>query len=119
MQRARRPLPPVSRSENRCSRAGDRTQSALAGGIAEGIREDGTRTWKGDRGTWELGIDGVQMRWSDPIPQAGSYSLTTPYDKSVSMSFSRVDVDTIRVTVSGPKRDFSFTVSKAGSIAAK
>lgn len=97
---------------------GDRTQSPLAGGITEGIREDGSRTWKGDRGTWELGIDGVQMRWSDPVPQAGSFSLTTPYGKSVSMSFSRVDIDTIKVTVSGPKRDFSFTVSKAGSIAA-
>ena len=96
---------------------GDRTQRALAGGIAEGIQIDGSRSWSGARGNWDLAIDGVQMRWSDPVPQAGSYSLSTPFDKSVSMSFSRVDDDTIQVTVAGPKRDFSFTVSKAGAIA--
>jgi hypothetical protein len=96
---------------------GDRVQSLLAGGLEEGIQVDGTRTWDGDRGHWDLGIDGVQMRWTDPVPQAGSYTLTTPFDKSVSMSFNRVDDDTIRVTVAGPKRDFSFTVSKTGAIA--
>jgi hypothetical protein len=97
--------------------SGDRTQTALPGGIAEGVQVDGTRSWSGARGTWDLAIDGVQMRWSDPVPQAGTYSLSTPYDKSVSMSFARVDTDTIKVTVSGPKRDFSFTVSRAGAIA--
>ena len=96
---------------------GDRTQAPLAAGIAEGIQIDGSRTWTGQRGTWDLGINGVQMRWSDPVPQAGSYALSTPYNKSVSLSFSRVDDDTIKVTVTGPKRDFSFTVSKAGTVA--
>ncbi len=97
---------------------GDRTQTPLAGGIGEGIQIDGSRSWTGERGTWDLGIDGVQVHWADPIPQSGSYSLSTPYDKTVSMSFERVDDDTIRVTVSGPKRDFGFDVSKAGTIAA-
>ena len=96
---------------------GDRTQSPLAGGITEGIRIDGSRSWSGARGTWDLAIDGVQMRWSDPVPQAGTYSLRTPFDKTVSMSFSRVDADTIEVTAGGPQREFSFTVSKAGAIA--
>ncbi len=96
---------------------GDRTQTALAGGISQGIQIDGSRSWTGARGMWDLGIDGVQVRWSDPVPQAGTYSLNTPYDKTVSMSFARVSDDTIRVTVSGPKRDFSFNVSKAGAIA--
>jgi hypothetical protein len=95
---------------------GDRVQSALAGGLAEGIQVDGARTWDGERGHWDLAIDGVQMRWTDPVPQSGSYTLTTPFQKSVSMSFERVDDDTIRVTVAGPKRDFSFTVSKLGGI---
>ena len=98
--------------------SGDRTQTPLAGGISEGIQIDGSRTWTGQRGTWDLGIDGVQVRWSDPVPQAGTYALSTPYDKSVSMSFARVDDDTIKVTVAGPQREFSFTVSKAGTIAA-
>jgi hypothetical protein len=96
--------------------SGDRTQTLLAGGLAEGIRIDGSRSWKGQRGQWDLGIDGVEWRWADPVPQAGTYSLSTPFDKTVSMSFSRVDADTIQVTVSGPKKSFSFTVSKLGAV---
>lgn len=97
---------------------GDRVQSVLAGGLAEGIQVDGNRTWDGERGHWDLAIDGVQMRWTDPVPQAGSYTLVTPFDnKSVSMSFDRVDDDTIKVTVAGAKHEFSFTVSKLGDIA--
>jgi hypothetical protein len=97
--------------------SGDRVQSVLAGGLAEGIQIDGARAWDGEQGHWDLAIDGVQMRWNDPVPQSGSYTLTTPFQKSVSMSFERVDDDTIRVTVAGPNREFSFTVSKLGSIA--
>jgi hypothetical protein len=98
---------------------GDRVQSLLPGGIAEGIQIDGERTWDGQRGHWDLAIDGVQMRWTDPVPQAGSYTLTTPFDKTVSMSFSRVDDDTIAVTVTGPKHEFTFDVSKLGDITEK
>ena len=97
---------------------GDRVQSVLAGGLAEGIQVDGNRTWDGQKGHWDLAIDGVQMRWTDPVPQAGSYTLVTPFnEKTVSMSFYRVDEDTIKVTVAGPKKEFSFTVSKLGDIA--
>lgn len=96
--------------------AGDRVQSVLAGGLAEGIQVDGARSWEGERGHWDLAIDSVQMRWTDPVPQSGSYTLTTPFQKSVRMSFERVDDATIRVIVAGPKRDFSFTVSKLGGI---
>lgn len=98
---------------------GDRTEQALAGGIAQGFQVDGSRSWKGSRGTWDLAIDGVQMQWTDPVPQAGTYSLSTPFDKTVSMSFNRVDADTIKVTVSGPKHEFSFNVSKAGAVSAQ
>jgi len=96
--------------------SGDRLQRPLTGGIADGIQIDGTRSWTGARGSWDLAIDGVQVRWADPVPQSGRYSLATPFDKSVSMTFTRVDDDTIQVTVAGAKRDFSFTVSKAGAI---
>lgn len=96
--------------------SGDRTQTLLDGGLAEGIRVDGTRSWKGQRGQWDLGIDGVEWRWADPIPQAGTYSLSTPFDKTVSMSFSRIDEDSIMVTVAGPKKSFSFSVSKLGVV---
>jgi hypothetical protein len=97
--------------------SGDRVQSLLAGGIAEGIQVDGSRSWDGERGHWDLAIDGVQLRWTDPVPQAGSYTLKTPFDKSVSMAFERVDDDTIKVIVTGPRREFSFDVSKLGEIA--
>ena len=98
---------------------GDRTEQPLAGGIAQGFQVDGSRSWTGQRGTWDLAISGVQMQWTDPVPQAGSYSLSTPYKKTVSMSFSRLDSDTIRVTVAGPKHEFSFNVSKAGAVSAQ
>ena len=96
---------------------GDRLQSVLTGGIAEGIQVDGTRAWDGDKGHWDLAIDAVQMRWIDPVPQSGSYTLTTPFGKTVSMGFSRVDDDTIKVSVAGPKHEFTFTVSQQGKIA--
>lgn len=97
--------------------SGDVTQSALGGDITQGIQLDGTRTWQGQRGSFELFILSIQMRWSDPVPQFGVYNLNTPSGKNVGMRFSRVDEDTIRVGVVGPKHpEFSFTVSKAGVI---
>lgn len=99
---------------------GDRVQSVLTGGALEGIRIDGSRSWRGQRGAWYLSIDGVEMRWADPVPQSGSYVLSTPFDKSMGMSFARVDEDTIRVKVSSGgedrRREFAFTVSKLGAV---
>jgi len=97
--------------------SGDRLQSVLAGGLSEGIVVDGERNWQGERGGWDLAIDGVELRWTDPVPQAGRYTLSTPFDKTVSMSFARLDADTIKVTVESGKREFSFDVSKLGAIA--
>lgn len=96
--------------------SGDRTQSVLSGGILEGIQVDGSRNWKTPRGEWDLGIDGVQMRWIDPVPQAGSYKLVTPKGKSLSLSFNRVDEDTIAVTVGSNNGSFTFNVNKIGSV---
>ncbi len=92
---------------------GDRTQTPLAGGVAEGISIAGTRSWTGARGTWDLGIDDVEMRWVDPVPQSGSYTLVTPKDKTVTLGFARVDEDTIAVTLTGPNgRAYTFNVNK-------
>jgi hypothetical protein len=96
--------------------SGDRTQTALPGGIAEGIEVNGSRTWEGARGTWDLGISGVQMRWVDPVPQAGTYTLGTPAGKSITLAFERQDGDTIRVSVSRGNRSFYFDVTSAGAI---
>jgi hypothetical protein len=93
---------------------GDRTQAPLAGGITEGFKVDGSRTWTGPSGRWDLSIQGVEMRWADPCPQAGTYVLATPSNKSVSLSFARVDGDTIKVTVASGGKSFSFDVNEIG-----
>ena len=99
---------------------GDRTQQPLAGGVAEGIQVDGNRTWAGSAGRWDLSIDGVQMRWEDPVPQAGSYRLVSPKGRSLTLSFSRVDEDSIEVTLKNDSgnatREFKFVVSSIGDV---
>ena len=91
------------------SSTGDRMQSLLE--TRDGLRIDGARSWTGNAGgTWTLDIDGVEIRGLDPVPQAGTYSLDNPAGKALSMRFARTDASTIQVTVSGPRRDFSFEV---------
>lgn len=91
--------------------SGDRTQRVLEGGLFEGIQIDGSREWKSDRGQWDLAIDGVQMRWVDAVPQAGSYVLRTPKGKSAKLAFQRVDTTKIQVTVSSGDKSFDFNVT--------
>jgi hypothetical protein len=99
---------------------GDRTQRPLEGGVAEGIQVDGNRTWTGAAGRWDLAIEGVQMRWEDPCPQAGSYRLVSPKGRSLTLSFSRVDEDSIEVTLKNDSgnttREFKFTVNSIGDV---
>jgi hypothetical protein len=94
---------------------GDRTQRPLDGGLIEGFSVEGTRAWSSPRGNSTLVIEDVEMRWIDPVPQAGSYLLTTPNHKQLSLSFNRKDDDTITVTLAGPKKEFAFDVSKSGA----
>lgn len=94
--------------------SGDRLQKALEGGIEEGFQEDGNLAWDGKSGRWDLGIEAVQFRWVDPVPQAGTYRLATPEGKSATMTFARVDEDTIKVTVASGNQSFDFDVSKLG-----
>jgi hypothetical protein len=103
-------------SDNRTGTgSGDRTQTLLypSQGLAGGIRIDGNRHWSGRSGEWDLAITGVEVRLQDPCPQAGKYSLTTPSDKTISLSFSRKSEEVIHVTIAGPKREFSFDVRQA------
>jgi hypothetical protein len=106
-------------SDNRTGTGtGDRTQTLLdpSQGLAGGFRVDGNRHWEGQSGSWDLAITGVEVRLQDPVPQAGTYRLTTPSNKSLSLSFTRETVDTIRVSLTGPKRSFSFDVRETGTI---
>jgi hypothetical protein len=94
--------------------SGDRLQQPLADGILVGFQVDGEREWMGQSGQWNLDVDNVEMRWIDPVPQAGSYSLDTPFGKDVSVSFLRQSDTKIRVTISGPRGSFSFVVNRPG-----
>jgi hypothetical protein len=90
--------------------SGDRIQRPLEGGIDTGFSVDGTRHWSGKSGEWDLSINDVGMRWVDPVPESGSYSLDTPFDKQVTLTFDRVDATTIKVNVSGGNKSFDFDV---------
>lgn len=97
----------------------DVTQRPLAGGIAEGISIDGERDWEGEKGEWSLDINNVEARWQDPIPQAGSYQLVAPDGKTATLSFERIDEDSIQATLVTKKREWVFTVNKAGDVESK
>lgn len=96
--------------------SGDRIQKPLAGGIAEGFSVDGSRAWEGPRGRWDLDINTIEMRWTDPVPQAGSWVLVTPHDKTITLAFERIDEDSIAVTASGGERSIDLKINKLGAI---
>ncbi len=96
---------------------GDRTQTPLAGGVHEGIRIDGTRAWHGKLGQWSLDINAVEVRWRDAVPQAGSYVLDTPFGKTLTLTFGRVDDSTIKVTLTSGTHSFDFNVNAIGQVA--
>jgi hypothetical protein len=95
---------------------GDRLQKPLPEGLDVGLSEDGARSWTGDKGLWQLAIDGIEMRWQDPIPQAGYYVLVTPKGRSARLEFSRIDEDSIQAKLLAGEKTFTFVVNKAGAI---
>ncbi|MBL8739476.1 MAG: hypothetical protein JNK04_00230 [Myxococcales bacterium] len=96
--------------------SGDRLQSALDGAWKNGVIVDGDRAWDGEQGHWALAINDVEWRWVDPVPQSGSYELTTPANKQLTLTFERGDEDTIHVVVQGARRDFEFDVTSLGEV---
>lgn len=90
------------------------TQTPLAGGVLEGIevtvplvvQQPGPVGPDHRRRPDALGRPGAAV---------GSYTLLTP-KKTLSLSFERVDEDTIKVTVGNGKRSFNFDVTKIGSV---
>lgn len=90
--------------------SGNHTQRPLAGGLQVGFSVEGTHTWEGESGRWTLDTNQVEMRWIDPVPQAGSYVLDTPFDKTLSLSFARQAPTRIRVTIASGPKSFDFDV---------
>ncbi|WP_394823146.1 hypothetical protein [Pendulispora albinea] len=93
---------------------GDRTDAPLDGDITRGVVENGNLGWEALHGRWDLHIQGLEMRWSDPVPQAGTLILETPKDQSVTITYARVDADSIKVMAVCNGRSFSFTVNALG-----
>lgn len=97
------------------SATSDRTQTRI-GAIGEGITVEGERDWHGPNGDLHLDIEDVEIRAVDPVPQDGSYALTLPSGKQLTMTFERIDADTIEVRVEGGRRDRIFRVSSSGDV---
>ncbi len=96
----------------------DRTQafSGCEGALAVCVDIEGSRSWTTPRGEWSMSIEDVHARSIDPVPEAGSYTVVNPEGTEIGMSFSRVDEDTIRVDITGGRRDFTFDVTAAGQV---
>lgn len=97
--------------------SGDRLQTLIDPdqGIAAGIEVNGSREWSAPSGDWLLDIASVEMRPQDPVPQAGSYTLTIPTGKQATLAFARLDDDTIEVVLSGGREDHIWHVTALGS----
>jgi hypothetical protein len=108
----------VARDGQSVHHTSDRVMTLLdpAAGLVGGIVINGERQWTNIKGDWDLGIDGVELRWIDPVPQAGSYTLGTPKGKTIELSFSRIDADTIAVTLGSGGRERTFHVTRTGQI---
>lgn len=96
----------------------DRTQRLLDpdAGLVGGITVDGDRAWQNEKGEFSLTIEGVELRPADPVPQAGTYRLTVPSGNTVTMTFTRLDDETIEVRVDGLRRDIVFHVTTTGAV---
>jgi hypothetical protein len=92
------------------------TISACEGADAVCFTADGYRSWSGPRGEWDLTIAGIRARSIDPVPEEGRYSLLTPEEKTIEMSFDRVDTDTIQVTLESGRHTFDVRVNSAGQV---
>lgn len=99
----------------------DRSQSFIdpEAGLAGGIEVEGERHWGGSAGDWLLQIEGVEWRGVDPVPQAGSYLVLNPEGKEIEMSFSRVDDDTIAITLQSLRGDRIFHITSNGRVTDK
>lgn len=99
--------------------SGDEIQKPLAGGLLEGVVVSGDRSWEGKNGSWDLAIDDVEARWVDPIPQAGAYKLAAPNGKTATLSFTRLDEDSIEARLVTGQDEYTFVVNESGVIEQK
>lgn len=97
---------------------GDHTQGLLDenAGLLGGIWMDGTRQWTADSGDWTLDMSDLEIRWFDPVPQAGNVTITSPAGKTLDVAYTRIDTNTIQIDVVGARRDLTFHVNALGIV---
>lgn len=98
--------------------SGDRLQELIdpVEGISAGIVVNGDRDWNSGTGEWSLDIDAVEMRGMDPVPQAGVYTLTTPALKVATLTFTRLDANTIECVLASGSDSWTFEISSTGVV---
>lgn len=92
------------------------TFSDFLGGPEAPIVVDGNHHWTRDGEAWDLDMNEVEFRLVDPVPQDGSYVLTVPSGKEGTLSFERIDEDTIAVHFATGLRERTFHVTKSGQV---
>ncbi len=90
--------------------------SDFLGGPEAPITIDGNHHWTRDGDAWALDMNEVEFRLVDPVPQDGSFVLTIPNGKEGTLSFERVDEDTIAVQFSTGLRSRTFHVTRSGQV---
>jgi hypothetical protein len=88
------------------------------GFFADGVTLDGARQWTSDAGDWDLQFEGVEARWIDPAPQAGTFEVTNPDGKVLTVTFSRLDDTTLQAVLTGPRREWVFEIGALGQVSA-
>jgi hypothetical protein len=93
----------------------DQTVGGLGGDWTHGVTWEGKKSWEGDRGKLSLVIEDVEARWIDPVPQAGTMTVSGLPEGAASLGFRRIDDDTIRVTIEGGGKSFAVDVNRLGA----
>ncbi|MCB9678315.1 MAG: hypothetical protein H6737_24650 [Alphaproteobacteria bacterium] len=84
---------------------------------AGGFSLDGVRDWQTDRGDWHLDMVDIGFRLQDPLPEEGSYIVTNPAGKVLTLAFSRFDDQTIEAVLTGVRGgDLVYHVGRFGDL---
>ena len=83
-------------------------------GLDDGLMLTGERTWSSTTGEWHIDMVDLEIRLQDPVAQAGTIELTNPDGKVLTLLHERVDESTIRITLTGARRDWVFDINQLG-----
>lgn len=89
-----------------------RSEAAMDGSFDNGVIVNGTRTMSAERGDASITETDLEIVAGERVPQAGTIVHNSPHGE-VTLSFSRIDDDTIEVSVSGDRGEQVFLVDPA------